>query len=103
MLGIKKNDVVVVIAGKDKGKSGKVIGILREENRLVIEGINVVKKAVRKTQQNPNGGFNQIERPIHISNVMLMDKKLNKPTRFGTQILADGTKIRISKKSSEAI
>ena len=103
MLHIRKNDQVYVIAGKDKGKTGKVIKILGSEQRVVVETINVVKKAMRKSQKNPQGGFVSVERPIHISNVMLFDKKLNKPTRIGASILKDGSKVRISKKSGEAI
>ena len=103
MLKIKKNDKVMVIVGKDKGKTGKVLKILPENNRLVGEKINIVKKARRRTQQDQQGGFVEIESSIHISNVMLVDKKTNKPTRFGISILKDGTKVRISKKSGEVI
>ena len=103
MLHIRKNDIVYVLAGKDKGKTGKVLRILPREDRLVVESINVYKKAMRKSQKNPQGGFISIERPIHLSNVMLMDKKTNKPTRFGISILKDGSKVRIGKKSEEVI
>ena len=103
MLNIKKNDQVVVIAGKDKGNTGKVLKVIPHLNRLVIERINVVKKAQRRTQTNQTGGFIEIEMPIHRSNVMLIDKKTSKPTRFGVSILKDGTKVRISKKSGEVI
>jgi len=103
MLHIKKNDEVVVIAGKDKGKTGKVLEIQRNEQRIVIEHINIVKKAQRRTQQNQQGGFVDIERSIHISNVMLLDKKTKKPTRYGISVLKDGTKVRMSKESSEVI
>ena len=100
---IKTGDTVKVLSGKDKGKTGKVLRILPAEQRVVVESINIVKKAVRKTQQNPQGGFVSVERSLHISKVMLMDKKGNKPTRFGTSILNDGSKVRISKKSGEVI
>ena len=103
MLNINKNDQVVVITGKDKGKTGKVLKVFPKQNRLIVEHINVSKKAQRPTQQNQQGGFVEIEMPIHRSNVMLVDKKTNKPTRFGVSILKDGTKVRISKKSSEVI
>ena len=83
MLHIKKNDQVFVIAGKDKGKTGKVLIVYPGQNRAVVESINVYKKAQRKTQQNQQGGFVDIELPIHLSNLMLIDKKSNKPTRFG--------------------
>lgn len=103
MLDIKKDDQVVVIAGKDKGKTGRILKIFPEKRKAVVENINIVKKAVRKTQENQEGGFMEIESPIHMSNIMLLDKKTNKPTRFGVSILKDGTKVRISKKSGEVI
>ncbi|HPN89034.1 MAG TPA: 50S ribosomal protein L24 [Candidatus Omnitrophota bacterium] len=103
MLRIKKNDQVYVIAGKDKGKTGRVIKVFPENDKVVVEGINLMKKAKRRTQQDQKGGFADIESPIHVSNVMLLDKKLNKPTRFSIDILKDGTKVRISKKSGEVI
>lgn len=103
MLSIKKNDKVIVIAGKDKGKTGKVLRVIPETGRVVVEKINVIKKAKRRTQQDPQGGFVEMEMPIHRSNVMLIDKKTNKATRFGASVLKDGSKVRISKKSAEAI
>ncbi|HBR14647.1 MAG TPA: 50S ribosomal protein L24 [Candidatus Omnitrophica bacterium] len=103
MLRIKKNDQVVVITGKDKGKTGRVLRILPEESRAIVEHINVVKKSQKKNQQNPQGGFIEREASIHISNIMLLDKKTNKPTRFGVSILKDGTKVRMSKKSGEVL
>ena len=103
MLRIRKDDKVLIIAGKDKGKTGKVIRILPDAQRAVVEGINLVKKARRRTRQEEQGGLVDIETPIHISNIMLMDKRGNKRTRFGVSILKDGTRVRISKKSGEAI
>ena len=103
MLKIKKNDQVMVIAGKDKGKTGKILKIFPSTNRAVVEHINVFKKAQRKTQENQQGGFLEIEVPIHMSNIMLIDKKSNKPTRYGMKILKDGSKIRVSKKSGETV
>ncbi len=103
MLGIKKDDQIIVIAGKDKGKKGKVLRIFPGKNRAVVESINKVKKAKRRTQQDQEGGFIDIEQPIHLSNVMLLDKKTNRPTRFGVSILKDGSKVRVSKKSGEVI
>jgi large subunit ribosomal protein L24 len=103
MLRIKKDDQVVVIAGKDKGKTGKVLEVIQASNRVVVEHINVTKKAQRKSQKNPQGGSVDLEMPIHASNVMLIDKKSNKPTRIGASILKDGTKVRIAKKSGEVI
>ena len=103
MLNIKKNDQIVVITGKDKGKTGKVLKIFPKQNRVIVEHINLAKKAQRKTQENQQGGFIEIEMPIHRSNIMLVDKKTNKPTRFGVSVLKDKTKVRISKKSGEVI
>ena len=103
MLKIKKNDQVVVIAGKDKGKRGRVLKVIPENSRIIIEHINVIKKAQRKTQENQQGGFVDIEVPVHISNVMLLDKKTNKPSRYGVSVAKDGSKVRISKKSGEVI
>lgn len=103
MLGIKKDDQVFIVTGKDKGKKGKVIKVFPSKNRILVENINKVKKARKRTQQDQEGGFLDIERPIHISNVMLLDKKLNQPTRFKVSILKDGSKVRISKKSGEVI
>ncbi len=103
MLTIKKNDIVKVIAGKDKGKSGKIIAVYPDTNRVVVEKVNLVKKARRKTQANPQGGLIDIEASLHRSNVMLIDKKTNKVSRFGVKVLKDGSKTRISKKSGEEI
>jgi large subunit ribosomal protein L24 len=103
MLRIKKEDQVMVITGKDKGKIGRVLEVLPKEQRVVVENINMVKKARRRSQQNQQGGLVDIEASLHVSNVMLIDKKTNKPTRFGTSILKDGSKVRISKKSGEVI
>ena len=103
MLRIRKNDQVIVIAGKDKGKTGKVIEVFPKENRIVVENINIIKRSRRKTQKNPQGGIVPIEASLHISNVMILDKKYNKPTRIGVLIQKDGTRVRISKKSGEVI
>ena len=103
MLRIRRDDKIIVIAGKDKGKTGKVIKVITGKNQVVIENINLVKKAVKKSDQYPNGGFIDVERPVHISNVMLADTKTLKPSRFRADVLKDGTKVRISKKSGETI
>ena len=103
MLRIKRDDKVIVISGKDKGKTGKVIKVLPGKSKVVVEHINLMKKAVKKSDQYPAGGFIDVERPIHISNVMLADAKTNKPCRIRTDVLKDGSKVRISKKSGETI
>ncbi len=101
MLRIRKDDKVKVLVGKDKGKIGKVMRVFPKENRLLVEKINIVKKARRRTQQDQQGGFVEREAAIHISNVMLIDRKTNEPTRFSASFLKDGSKQRISKKSAE--
>ena len=103
MLHIKKDDQVMIVAGKDRGKTGRVLRVIPKTERLVVENLNVSKKAKRRTQQDQQGGLIDTEMPIHISNVMLVDKKINKPTRFGSSILKDGAKVRIAKRSGEAV
>ncbi|MCA9399131.1 MAG: 50S ribosomal protein L24 [Candidatus Omnitrophica bacterium] len=103
MSRIKKDDQVIVIAGKDKGKTGRVLKVFPAKERAVVEHINVIKKAQRPTQENQQGGFIEIEAPIHISNIMLVDKKTNKPTRVGVKVLKDKSKVRVSRKSGEVI
>lgn len=103
MLRIKKADKVIVIAGKDKGKIGKVIKSFPVEQTVVVENVNLVKKAVKKSDQYPQGGFIELEKPLHISNVMLVDTKTNKGARVKVNVLKDGTKSRVSKKSGETI
>ena len=103
MLHIKKDDQVMVMTGKDKGKTGLVLRVIPKTERLVVENLNVSKKGKRRTQQDQQGGLIDTEMPIHISNVMLVDKKMNKPTRFGVSILKDGVKVRIAKRSGEAV
>tara|TARA_Y100001970_G_scaffold122153_1_gene151401 strand:+ start:171 stop:473 length:303 start_codon:yes stop_codon:yes gene_type:complete len=93
---IKKGDTVQIITGKDRGKTGRIIRVLTSNNRVVVEGLNLIKKHQRPTQENPQGGIVEKEASIHHSNVMLMDK--NKPTRIGYKI-EKGKKIRYSKKS----
>lgn len=103
MLRIKKDDQVKVIAGKDKGKTGKVMSVFPKQQRALVERINMVKKAQRRTQQNPQGGIVEIEAPIHISNIMLLDKKSNQATRFKVSLLKDGTKLRVAAKTGEGV
>jgi large subunit ribosomal protein L24 len=103
MLRIKREDKVMVIAGKDKGKTGKVMKVFPQLKKVVVENINVVKKAVKKSDQYPTGGFIELEKPLHISNVMLIDSKTNKPTRFKAKVLKDGGRIRVSRSSGETI
>ena len=103
MLRIKKNDIVMVISGKDKGKTGRVMKIFPSALRAIVENINLVKKAKRRTQQDQKGGIIDIEASIHLSNLMLIDKQENKPTRFKIETAKDGTKMRLSKISGAVI
>ena len=102
-LHIKKNDTVVVLAGQDKGKTGKVLKVLVDENRALVEGVNMVSKSTKPSAKNPQGGIVKQEAPIHISNLSLVDSKSGKPTRVGIKVAEDGKKVRIAKKSGEEI
>ena len=101
-MNFKTGDKVVVISGKDKGKEGKITHVLRNENRVVVEGVNIVKKHVKGNGQQA-GSINEVESPIHASNVMIIDPKTKKPTRIGHKIDKDGKKIRVSKKSNSSL
>ena len=100
---IKKGDIVSVIKGNDKGKKGKLLRILPGQQLAIVEGINLVKKHKRRTQQDQQGGIVSIEAPINLSNVMLFCKHCNRPVRLQAKILNDGTKSRICKKCNEVI
>ena len=99
---IRKGDRVVVIAGRDKGKIGEVLKVMPKENRAIVQGVNIVKRHQRPTQDQP-GGIIEKEAPIHISNLAHIDPKDNKPTRVGFRILDDGRKVRYAKRSGEVI
>ena len=98
VLNVRKGDTVKVIGGKDLGKEGKVLRTVPETDRVVVEKVNLVKKAMRPTQQNPQGGISTLEAPIHVSNVMLVCPSCGKPTRVGHKLAEDGTKARVCKK-----
>ncbi|MGB6230140.1 MAG: 50S ribosomal protein L24 [Litorimonas sp.] len=100
---IKKGDYVVVIAGSDKGKKGNVLRVIPKEDRVVVEGVRVVKRHVRPSQIDPEGGIRTFEAPIHISNVAHIDPTENVPTRVGFKTLKDGKKVRVARKSGEVI
>lgn len=97
---IKTGDKVVVIAGKDKGKQGKITKVLKSDNKVIVEGINMIKKHVKPNGQNA-GSIVDMEAPIHASNVMILDPKSNKGTRVGHTTDKKGKKIRISRSSKE--
>jgi len=92
---IRKNDTVVIIAGKDKGKKGKVRRALPKEDRVLVEGLNMIKRHSRARRAARQAGIIELEAPIHVSNVMLLCNKCAKPTRVGFKILDDGKKVRI--------
>jgi len=100
---IKKGDYVVVIAGKDKGQKGEVLKVFPKQSRVVVKGIKMVKRHMRPSHSDPEGGIKQFEAPIHISNVSHIDPKDNTPTRVGFKTLKDGQKVRVTKKSGEVI
>lgn len=101
-LKIKKGDEVVVLTGKNKGAKGEVLRVIPADSRVVVQGVNVVKKHRKPSQMGP-GGIEEIERPIHVSNVALADPKSGEATRVGYKVLKDGKKVRVAKKSGETI
>ena len=102
-LHIKKDDTVIVLAGEDKGKTGKVLKVLVDKNRAIVEGINIVSKSAKPSAKNPQGGSVKQEASIHISNLSLIDPKSGKATRVAVKKTEDGKKVRIAKKSGEEI
>lgn len=102
-LRIKRGDTAVVISGKNKGKSGRVLSVLPSKERVIIEGLNIVKKHMKPNKKYTQGGIIEKEAPIHISNVMLICPKCNKPTRIGNTVFDDGKKSRRCKKCNELI
>ncbi|HUB96570.1 MAG TPA: 50S ribosomal protein L24 [Stellaceae bacterium] len=101
-LKIKKGDQVIVISGKDKGKSGEVIRVLPEENRAFVQGVNMIKRHTRQAPGEP-GGIIEKEAAIHISNIAHLDPRTQKPTRVGYRFLDDGRKVRFAKRSGEVL
>jgi len=96
---LKKNDNIIVIAGKDKGKTGKIASAFPKESKVVIDGINMKKVHRRPTKQDQKGEVIDVAMPIHVSNIQLVDPKTNKPTRIGKKII-DGKNVRVAKKSA---
>jgi len=99
---VKKGDKVMVITGKDKGKTGVILAAFPKKDRVLVEGVNIVKKHTKPNQENPQGGIVSQEAAIHVSNVMPIDPKTGEPTRVGYKF-ENGKKIRIAKKSGEAL
>jgi len=99
---IKKGDRVVLLTGKDKGKQGSVLRVMPKDERIVVEGLNMVQRHTRPTQADPQGGIKHKEAPLHVSNVALVDPKSGGPTKVGFRI-EGGKKVRFAKKSGEVI
>ena len=102
-LHVKKGDTVKILSGKDKGKQGKILRAIPAKERVVVEGVNIVKKAQRPTQQNPQGGITTMEAPLNVSNVMLVCPKCNEATRTGKRVNEAGKKVRVCKKCGQDI
>ena len=100
---IRKNDTVIVIAGKDKGSSGRVLKVMPKEERVVVEGVNLVKRHTKPDIAHPQGGVVSKEASLHISNVQLRDPKTGKPTRVGFKVNDKGRKVRVAKGSGVEI
>jgi len=100
---IKKDDEVIVLTGRDKGKRGKVVRVITDDNRVIVQGVNMVKRHQRADQTNPQGGIVEKEATIHVSNVAHVDPKTGDATRVGVKVLEDGRKVRFAKRSGEVI
>jgi len=102
-MNIRKGDMVMIISGKEKGKTGKVLLVDQKKDKVLVERLNFVKRHQKPSQKYRQGGIIEKEAPIHISNVMYYDEKMTKATRIGHKRLDDGKKVRFSKKSGEVI
>ena len=100
---VRKGDTVMVVAGKERGKKGKVLRVIPETGRVVVERINLIKKHQKPTQKVRQGGIIEREGSIHLSNVMLVDPNSDKPTRVGMKALSDGKKVRVARRSGEML
>ena len=102
-LEIRKDDAVEVVAGEDKGKRGKVLKVFPRGRRVIVEGVNFIKRHTRPTQRDPQGGVQEREASVHISNVMLICPNCGHPTRIGHHFLEDGTRVRVCRKCNEML
>jgi large subunit ribosomal protein L24 len=101
---VRKNDIVAVISGKDRGKRGRVLRVMTEKGLVMVEGVNVAKRHTRPNpQKSVKGGIVERETPIHLSNVTLIDPESDRPTRVGIKVLADGQRVRISRRSGAVL
>ena len=102
MRRMRKGDQVAVLAGRDKGKRGEILRVIPKEDRVVVQGVNMVKRHRKPSQMSP-GGIDEFEAPIHVSNVAHIDPDSDKPTRIGFKTLEDGRKVRYAKRSGDSI
>jgi large subunit ribosomal protein L24 len=102
-LKVKKGDQVIVLTGKDKGKKGEVMKVFPTEMKVLVTGVAIAKKHMKPSRVNPNGGIVSFEKPIHYSNVAIVDPKVGLPTKVGYKILEDGKKVRFARRSKEMI
>ncbi len=102
-LGIKKEDTVVVITGREKGKKGRVLSVMPSKSKLIIEKVNIIKRHMKPSRKYAQGGIIEKEAPVHISNVMLVCPKCGKPTRIANVIMESGRKVRACKKCKEVV
>jgi len=102
-LHVKKDDLVMIVAGKDKGKSGKVLRVMPDKGRVLVENLNLIKRHTRPSRTNNEGGIIEREAPIALSNVQLLCQGCNKPARTGLRVLEDGSKVRFCKKCNEIV
>jgi large subunit ribosomal protein L24 len=102
-LPIKKGDRVRVMTGKHRGAEGKIKAVFPEDDRVIVENVNMIKKTLRPTQKNPRGGFQEREAPIHVSKVRILDPQSGEPTRIGYKRLESGRKVRVSVKSGASL
>lgn len=102
-LHVKTGDTVVVLSGESKGTEGKIVEIVREKGRVIVEGVNIISKHTKPNAKSPQGGIIKREAPIHISNVMVVDSSNGKPTRIGRRLNTEGKLVRYSKKTGEEI
>lgn len=102
-LNIRKNDIVRVIGGEDRGMEGKILKVFPKKQQIIVEGINFIKRHTKPSQDNPQGGIIEKEGPIHFSNVMVVCPNCGKPTRIGIKVLGDGSRARICRNCGEMI
>lgn len=100
---VKKGDTVIVITGKDNGKKGQILQVFPKDERVIVEGVNMVKKHRKSTQKVKQGGIMTQEAPVHVSNVMYFEKKANQGVKIGYKILNTGEKVRVSRKTGEVL